>query len=239
MEIRVAFLGYNRPGYFSSTMASWRTALVGGDRYRPTLYLEPSPAEAEMRRLFRGTGPVRVNPRRLGIETNYFATMGRIFGEDPTVEAVVMAEDDVLVSSDVMDYFEWAFAEHAKDDSILAVCAFSNLTVPDGFGPEHGIRYPYFFPWVWGTWRNRWEELLEPQWEFRHIPGWDVGLGVVMNACGLRCAMPAHTRADHIGAVGIHMRPEGLAGTRHASFLLDRPRGTQFSELPYFGPYDV
>ena len=45
--------------------------------------------------------------------------------KDPSVEFLILGEEDLVVSSDALEYFTWARQEFARDERVLAVCSHS------------------------------------------------------------------------------------------------------------------
>jgi hypothetical protein len=223
MKIRVVFVGFNRPEFFARVAASWAPALAGGS-YDPVLFLEPSAEASQMREIFAPYGEVRLNDEVRGINTNNWSAINAVFDEDPTLDAVVLAEDDVVVSDDVMAYFEWALAEYVNDQQVMTVGAFEALPCCSGLSDDLVVRHRWFWPWVWGVWRDRWAERLRGSWAFDPtIQGWDDRVWRLMDAAGMVSIVPAGSRADHIGTSGVHMVPELMDSTRARDFALSRP----------------
>jgi len=233
VKIRVVFVGYNRPEFFRQTMESWAPVLTNSP-YDPVLFLEPSPRQTEMADIFAPFGQVRVNDHVLGINVNNWHAISCVLDEDPTVDAVVLAEDDVVVSDDVMAYFEWALNTYRADAEIMTVGAFESLARLDGLPDNAVVRHAWFWPWVWGTWRNRWDRFLRGQWSFDpEVQGWDDQVWRVMDSNGRKSIIPIGSRADHIGTTGVHMLPGLMEGTRGRDFVARRSvRHLVFEELP-------
>ncbi len=133
----------------------------------------------------------------------------------PGVGFVVAGEEDVAVSSDVLSYMRWAATEFQHDPRVLIACAHSkggqgwDLQTParDGAADQEAVRLiRYFNAWGWGTWRDRWETVLEPEWD------WDCNLGGpvrsgydwtiqtrILPKHKMRCVVPDASRSQNIG----------------------------------------
>lgn len=159
--------------------------------------------------------------------------------QDPAVQFVVFGEEDIAVSDDVLEYMAWARKEFATQGAVLAVCAHSvggagwdkREPADDADADQETVRLlPYFNPWVWGTWRNRWERLLEPTWDYECNSGGPMDSGYDHNIHrrlipegGLVCAVPDASRSQNIGQHGgWASTPETWAFSQAASFRPER-----------------
>lgn len=225
MRTRLVFTAYNRPRYFEQVMTAW-SQVRGFADWQPTVCLEPSPFESTMSAIAGEVGAdVRLNPRKLGVLTNPWQALDTAFVDG--ADFVVLAEDDVLVSSDVLEYFTWAAQRFADNPHVLCVCAFSQTGHAD---PTNVFLHDRFAPLVWGTWRDRWQGGLAATWDFDYSTGradgtpsgwdWNINLRV---AAGRRFVTPGQSRSDHIGQFqGTHMMPQDFPASRAVTFRQDR-----------------
>ena len=170
-----------------------------------------------------------VNPVRFGVLVNPVEAVSRAFRKDPCAGFVVCAEEDVLVSRDVLAYFTWAAAEFAADPRVLAVCAHSNH---EGTDPTAVDLRQEFSALVWGTWRDRWDKVLEPTWDRNYSSGdaecpssgWDWNLiARVIPRGRFLTVVPDQTRTQHIGEhEGIHCTAAQYQDFLIASFQRDQ-----------------
>jgi hypothetical protein len=230
MTREIVFTVYDRLGYFERTVHSWRAAR--GLRHWPcTVFVEPSPVAEQVAQVARRLGDhatVVANPTRLGLTTNLWQALGHGFARS---QFVVLAEDDVVVAPDILEYLDWTSEHFVDDPDVLAVCAHSQATVGDVTAVTKRL---WFTPWVWGTWRNRWVDSIKDNWDFDYTSGhssntpsgWDCNLN--QRVRGARsCLYPVVGRADHIGEHGIHMSPHQYAVEPHglAAGIGQRPCG--------------
>lgn len=217
----------DRPDYLEQALASWRR-VRGVERHRFHFQVEPTLATPANVALIEQFGqdvlaPVswQVNPTLLGVHLNPYVAFIHGFG---AADYVVLCEDDVVVSEDIVEYHEWASAAYVHDTELAAVCSY----VHDGTGPfDHVLRTPAFAPLIWGTWRDRWDEYVGREWDkdgstYNGTPGnnvgWDWNLNTrVCPRLGKKFLLPLMSRADHIGVVGTHSR-EGDAFTHARVF---------------------
>lgn len=143
---------------------------------------------------------VRVNNAVLGCLNNTREAFTQAFRHGARL--AVMAEEDLVVSADVLEYLSWAAQEYEQDTAVAAVCAHVRLSE----SRDDGIvtRAPWFNPLVCGTWRDRWEGLIEPSWRpwaegMEGNQAWDNNLRQVLRAAGKVSIFPARSRVTHIG----------------------------------------
>ena len=125
----------------------------------------------------------------------------------------IVTFDDVIVAPDVLDYFRYAESQFKEDPQVGTVTAMQ-LGVRPEVGPEHYYQVEknaWYTCGCWGTWRDRWEKYLKPDYDFDYrYGGFDHQVNkVVFPREGLVQVFPSWARAQNIGEVGAHMR-EGM-----------------------------
>jgi len=146
---------------------------------------------------------VTVNPRRLGVLANPWHALEDAF---KLSEFAVLAEDDLIVSHDVLSYFTWCASRYQDNPAVLAVTTHQHDAQPGGvpavmpmdWTADNGWHF-----WVWGTWRDRWARLRS-DWDFTYAhKGWDWRIRDhwVLTE-GLKIMGPAMSRSQHIGRDG-------------------------------------
>lgn len=158
----------------------------------------------------------------------------RVFS-DSSVEFLIFGEEDVLVSDDVLEYMGWAEERFRDDQDVLCVLAHNRAgqgwdlhrPVEDIYADQQKVRLePYFNAWCWGTWRNRWEGLLEPTWDWDCTSGgpmdsgydWNIHARVIPQH-GLLSVVPDASRSQNIGREeGIYSTPETFSFAQVQSF---------------------
>lgn len=227
----VIVTAYRRPWYLEQTLESWRQAGGTGQVHSFTVALgwDPGTWKAQLRVIdgFRAASGLG---SRVRIKVDSEAArksngMHRAIGEaaqhvltGPAVQFVVFGEEDVTVSDDVLEYMSWAGGQFAADRSVLLACAHSvgaagwdkPEPADDGGADQEAVRLlPYFNPWVWGTWRDRWEQVIEPAWDWDCNSGgpadsgydWNLATRVIPRG-GFVCAVPDASRSQTIGEDG-------------------------------------
>jgi hypothetical protein len=220
-----------RPDYLRRTLASWH-ATRGLDRIRSfTIALGVHPdawhAQIQVIDAFRQASGLG---SRLRVKVDSDAArrsngMHRAIGEaanhvlaDPAVQFLVFGEEDIVVSDDTLEYMTWAGRQFAADRSVLTACAHNvggqgwdrREPADDAGADQESVRLlPYFNAWCWGTWRDRWEQVLESRWDWDCNSGgamdsgydWNVATRIIPQG-GYVCAVPDASRSQNIGQHG-------------------------------------
>lgn len=214
---------FDRPRYLAPVLDAW-TGVRGLHDWHLRFAVEPSVARDEVvalvRSFVRRTGhedtEVVLNPTRLGVLENPYVHLDALFAAG--YGFAVRAEDDLVVADDVLELFAHVATAYADDASVATAHAFS--ADPPDSAPEELGRTAAFCPWVWGTWRDRWLNLLGPTWDrdystYNDSPGfetgWDWNLDTRVFPAHRLCAVaPAVSRVRNIGEVGEHGTPADL-----------------------------
>lgn len=215
---RILFItAYDRPGYFRETMETWRK-VRGFYDWDVVVRLEPSAFRKEhletIAELDHPKLRVIENERVLGVLEHPYVGFNELFHLG--FDFVVRAEDDLIVSDDILEYFEWASEHYQNDQEVAAVIGYSG-----DYGPEREVqRLSKFSPWVWGTWYDRWEMYIRPTWDHDYSTnngspfiesGWDWNLNSrVLPSLGKKCVFPLKSRVDNIGVWGVHGTPSNI-----------------------------
>ena len=201
---------YNRPHYLAPVLESWRAVRGIGDaeliyRCEPGF---PQVADLVRRERPAAAGEVVVNDCQLGNDANMAAALADGFATG--AEFVIAAEDDVLVSADILEYMAAMAACYGDDRSVLAVTAWQ-AGAP---GPLDEVRRQewFFGGAAWGMWRDRWDEVKRG-WPPSGT-GYDGYLWKLAQSTGRSCIQPMATRCKNIGEYGVNTR--GDAGSFRA-----------------------
>jgi hypothetical protein len=188
-----------RPDYLRRSLQSW--AQVRSVGQVPAVFCtEPGEFPADIAELAgRVFASVRIvaNEQRLGATANTRAAVDALFRAGASFG--VLAEEDIEVASDVLEYFTWASREYEQDGQVMVVCAH---VLSSGLRRvEAVVRAPWFNPLTWGTWPGRWEGYLRLGWAGvpSNVAAWDVNLRERMLREKRFSLFPAQSRALHIG----------------------------------------
>lgn len=238
MRTELRFTGYNRPNYFQLAVDSWNQ-VRGIEDCDVALHLEPSDVRTEDKMLdafysLRAKSHTLVlNNSRYGVLVNPWKALDAGFKR---ADNVILAEDDVIVSSDILEFMLFGLAITPAHPDLMGVCAFSR----EG-GPEdvYEVRRT-FSPLIWGTTKEVWTNYLRDTWDKDYSSGnpdgsqagWDWNINRILAAQDKYFVYPLASRSDHIGEFGgTHMVPELFDESRGVDFKLNRepmnyrPRG--------------
>lgn len=235
-----------RRAYLDRALRSWKQArgieyasmALSLEHYLPFRKGEAEPAarerefdgfEAQLGQLFP-QAQVSRNSTRLHILGNTRKAMDLGFATGASF--VICAEEDIEVSDDVLEYFAWARDRYRRDGNVLAVCAHS---VASQATAADVVRVPWFTPLVWGTWHDRWAQLMVPAWRPPDgLPqGWDYCIRKLVEARGMSCIYPALSRAQHFGRTSTTTAGSPVTG---ANYFHDRSQSRTFS--PHYDSQD-
>lgn len=164
-----------------------------------------------------------------GVLMHPYVVLNELFTE-MEYDFVLRTEDDLVVSADILEYFNWASEEFQNDSNVSTVHAFSDRE--QGI-PSHVSKKQSFNPWVFGTWSDRWN-FLKDNWDYDYSTNsgqelvqsgfdWNFNLRVYPEH-GLYGVFPEASRVLNIGAWGVHGTPENL--TKSPTFSILRPKTT-------------
>jgi len=238
--IAVVMTAWRRPYYLEPVLESWRQAALRlkPDRFVISLGVTDRHAE-QLDVIARAAArfPVKLevlDQRLLGPHTA-IGDAGNYLFSDPGVQFAVFGEEDVVVSSDVLEYMSWACECFRAVPRVLTACAHNRAgqywdahePARDADADQEAVRLlPYFNPWCWGTWRDRWEKVLEPSWCWQAGPwadGYDWRIMGHTQERGYLSAVPDASRSQNIGECeGLYTTPETWAFSQVQSFREQR-----------------
>lgn len=219
MNIKIAFTVYNRPDYLEKTLDSW-TKVRNPHNHSFIFKVEASDKLKQIVRVIDSfknqiSVPVDIviNDPALGVGKNHYDALSLVF-DTMDCDAVIMAEDDIIVSNDILEYFEYAFEKYKNDESVLTACSHRYVEGPND--KNYIIKEQSFDPWTWGTWKNRWTKYLKNNWDLktftldqRIVGGFDYHIVYrILPNNNLVSVFPGTTRSKHIGMNGTHAREE-------------------------------
>lgn len=237
---RILMTAWKRPQYLRKVLDSW-SQVRGISDVPVTLFLEPSDRQDQMLEVIRRTQDqgvlditVRENPERLGVDVNILKGAQALFSENSDLDYLIFAEDDLVVSDDVLEYFQWCDSQFRDRKDVLVACAHTDDGAQEDADPAGVVLGQRFRCWIWATWRDRWEQTLEPTWDWNNstseYPGdpndwaWNMDLRIIPRG-GFRTVLPAASRSQNIGKwEGAHAAPGLFAKTLNPSFRAERER---------------
>jgi hypothetical protein len=237
-RVQILMTAYRRPQYTRKVLESW-SRVRGIESVPITIFLEPSDRQAQMLDVIKRAQDegvlnldVQVNERVLGVDVNIAVGAEKLFRENAGLDYLIFAEDDLIVSDDVLAYMRWADEQFRDRKDVLVVNAHTDDGAAEDADPAEVVLSQRFRCWVWATWRDRWEETLLPTWDYdtstSEYPGdpcdwaWNLDLRVIPRG-GHRTVLPAASRSQNIGKwEGVHADPGLFVGTFNPSFWAER-----------------
>lgn len=223
MKKAVIFVVYGRHEYTEKTLQSWSETRNVSD-FDFFFKLEPHSENNKIVESINNfsikTGcsvKILFNETVLGVDGQNHESAMRYMFEDEGYDFVVLAENDLIVSKDAINYFELLSNQYYNDESVFAICAnyhtpanYKNMWNEENliFPNENDINVcdlkPFWAGWVWGTWKDRWNKYL---FNGMHRDGlhYDAMISqeVVPNN-NLLCVVPRYSRSQNIGEHGAH-----------------------------------
>lgn len=229
MKRDLIFTSYNRPEYLQQTVYSWN-GVRNLQSWNTTFYIEPSDQQDTVVSLalsLNTSVTAVLNTEKLGVLVNPWNAINTTF--ENGADFVVLAEDDVLVSQDILEYFEWASLEYETAKRVMLINAFSRL---GGEKANQVMIEGSFSPLIWGVWRKHWESYLRDTWDKDYSTGnsdgseagWDWNINRILTREKLGVVKPLQSRSDHIGLIGTHMTPDAMESSRGVDFTEIRGR---------------
>lgn len=248
---------WRRPEYLERTLASWGRARGVGKLGGFLVALGQSGKASEQIEVIKhgammmgldgrllispDSGAAAASPgmhRALGEALQTARNLWLRTGKNP--RAVICAEEDIVVSSDVLEYMLWALNRFEANPLVATVCAHDvggqGWDIP-GIG-QGGLDADqaevalsdYFNPWVWATWTRRKLDFLLEHWDWDATTGpvsWQHGYDWqilrLIRGRGLLSAVPSASRSQNIGQNGgYYARPELFDQTISTSFRQHR-----------------
>lgn len=240
----IAFTVNNRPEYLRQTLESWSKVRGIGD-CTLVFSCEPGCPEAVQvasnvdfaHRIIWG-----VSPQRLGVLVNPRTALYHAFdilGGD----FAVLAEEDLIVSPDAIEFFTWC-QRYRDDPEVLAVTTYQHHEQPGGLqgaGPADWNPDDQWHFWVFGTWRDRWQNLLRDSWDCTYEEngggplqrGFDWKIrNTLVRGKGMKMIAPSLARSQHIGRYGgVHCTPDQFEGLLSSCYAGDDVPPQEYREV--------
>jgi hypothetical protein len=209
----IAFTLYRRPFYTRPVLEAWKK-VAGVKDWDVHFYIDPSDQVdaqfmlAEEFLEWHNNGTVQVNSTKQGVLKAPWTALEHTF-TDKGIEYAFLAEEDVEVSNDVLEYVEFALVAGRSQ----IACAWSDEEdKPD----DEALLRQWFCPWGWATDRRTWQLELKDTWDTDYSTGdetgpggWDCNIGLrLVGARDLKIMFPRQSRSQHIGKhLGVHQDP--------------------------------
>jgi hypothetical protein len=221
-----------RPYYLKQVLDAWAGVRGISEIRRFDVALGNSPRWDEALKVIEDfsekvTIPVNIQPdsgqlgpwRAIG---NALTTIYR----DKEVGFSIYGDEDTLVCDDFLEYIKWGREQFDQNPQVLVLLGHSKCgsgwdgpDVKDDpeADPSMVRLIPYFSPWGWATWRDRWENVVRPTWDWdastntRGVDGgfdWNLAVRIIPQGRFL-ATVPDVSRTQHIGEIeGCFSTPE-------------------------------
>jgi hypothetical protein len=233
MKKAIVFIAYDRPHYFKVTLESWSMVK---DIEQYDIYF--SIDRTEDRKIFKNQLKlindfkfkipskvyIHINDPKFGMGHNQHNSLNRLFSLD--YDFIIQAEEDVVVSKDVLHYFNQMISVYLQDDYVT-LNAFS-LTQDDKRIDGYFEIRSWGCPWVWGISKDSWNKYLKDKFDFHNTISWDVMLWKKYKNT-VKSLFPVSSRTKNIGIWGHYNK-----GKPHAVNIIDN---SQFNNKHYHGKF--
>jgi hypothetical protein len=147
---------FNRPQY-TKRVIDCLSKCNGIEKYYLLIFVEPG--NQDVINLANGIGfapkEVIINDRRRGCDTNIYNAVNAGFQKS---DYNIHIEDDICPGKDMLKYFEFCDYRYRFDSTILTICAYHKAKCDEDHY-DKVFRNPWFTPWGWATWKDRWDEI--------------------------------------------------------------------------------
>lgn len=162
------------------------------------------------------------NEKRLGVLVNPREGLNLAFTDAMEKEFVVLAEEDLLPSVDVLNYFNHVSEKYRNHEDVLMACV---NPISIDFPPGSVRKMQVFSAWIWGTWTDRWP-LIHSTWDSDYSSGgqsssgWDWNLHLrVLPQNNKVAVFPDIPLVDNLGQfLGAHAQPDEYENSRPVGF---------------------
>ncbi len=190
MKTAVILFAYNRPEYLKRAIATHKRH----NHLDYFAYIDLSPVQDEIYDIIKESGVYDHIIKRLkhrGLNDNLMTGINLVFNF-LNYDAVIVLEDDLLISEDAINYLE------------RKLIALESVPFVGSVSLYKGSTYDKTFKcWGWGTWKNRWNTV---EWIIQeHLSNgevWDVMLNAHFKRVKMKCSCSNIERVQHIGNKG-------------------------------------
>lgn len=226
----IFFTVYNRPDYLKETLSQWKNVRDLSD-YDMYFRIDPSDAtEQVIEEISQFSNSTNLNVKTIlnlekqGCAHNTWNGFNTLFD---SYEFLILAEDDIIPSTDLGNYFTFLERKYRDDNEIAVISA--NYEFPE-YSRDSVSRLSVFRGQIWGTWKDRWNNYIKDTWDFDYSSGvnggpsgWDWNLTLrVLPENNLKTIVPHASRSQHIGVNGLHCDEYIFEDTQMKSFKLHR-----------------
>ncbi|KAK3752396.1 hypothetical protein QZH41_008597, partial [Actinostola sp. cb2023] len=242
LGLPVAVMAGNRPHYLFRMLLSLKN-VIGLNVSMVTIYIDGFFEEpALLGKLFnlKVNQHEPVSTRNARISQHYKKSLTTSFEDNPEAQHLVILEEDLDLSVDILSFFKQLLPVLEKDDSLFCISAWNDQ------GYKHSsndvsmtYRVEYMPGLGWVLPRKIYKNELEPDWPSPDkMWDWDMWVRAA-KINGRECIIPDVSRTYHFGAQGINMNPffQELYFEGHA--LNKEPNVKINSDIMYKDSYEL
>jgi len=162
----ILIFAYNRPEKLDSLLKSL-AACPELESSEISIYVDGPKSDNEKERVSRvkeiarskapGHARIFVRPDNFGLKRSIMTGVSETLER---YESVIVLEDDLIVSPQLLSYFNSALAAYADDDRIASLTGYM-FNVPQLATRNSSFFLPFPNPWSWATWRSRWRSFAD------------------------------------------------------------------------------
>jgi len=235
-DVAVVVTAKSRPDYLERTLRSWEQVRGVESVHTFLLALGRGPMQSTQMGLASDSS-LRIRIRLDSSRADASPGMHRAIGEAidsvldaPGVNFVILSEEDVVVSDDILEYFDWARERMSENMKLLVACAHNvggngwdaktveqldggvrwALRDDDTDADQQAVRaLAHFCGWGWGLDRYAWANIIRPKWDWDCNSGggsdsgydWNMQLRI-LSPNGHLALVPDAARTQNIGELG-------------------------------------
>lgn len=229
MKKCIVFTAYNRPQYLVDTLDKWSNVDLINEQ---DIYFSIDPSGqthriveliTDFKNKINGNVYININDKIYGCAKNTWSVIDRAFEQ---YDFVIVAEDDIFPSKDILKYFDYLIDKYENDEQIAVICTNYER---DDWDQTKISRFNGFRVQIWGTWKDMWSKYIKDTWDFDYSTGvnggpsgwdWNLTLRVIPNN-NLKSIVPHSSRSQHMGVQGVHCNPDIFESTQYKSFRED------------------
>lgn len=214
MHINITISLFNRPDY-SKQVLDHLSRCINVENFQILVNIDKSPYQDELDELVSSYSSnldihSHMCPKNLGCNRAIYECLDWGF-ED--ADFVIHIEDDILLSRDALQYFEFCANKFIEDKTIFTVDGYNNTPYELNSNKEYKIlKASSYKPWGWSIWKDRWDGIKDT-WQFKYGSiyerdirvfdggGWDVCMKQYLRGDRMRI-YPILARTKNIGALG-------------------------------------
>lgn len=203
MNKTISLACYNRPQVLRETLDSIKEQMANLADYK--LYINCEPGNNEVIDIIKNIDFIEtdivINSKQLGLNANTFAHISRAFEKS---DFNLYLEDDIVLSPDALNLFEWYMEQDLTDIAMMALC---NIT-DRGNKLDENLLYRTRLMYCWGfvVSNKQFEKYFKPVW-FPTTGYWARNsANHIRSFKNLYNILPQLSRATTIGRTGANMR---------------------------------